>query len=127
MIEFTISRVCMGICGLILLAAVVSPVIGMYESEAMGTESRIPENLANLIDDFHRSKMDVLIISMSDILPSSASFAEFDGHGITVTTERGTYRGWTAVSLTSDGGVFGYGDTIRLSRFDGGIRMERLT
>jgi len=126
MIELTVSRVCMGICGLILLASVISPVTGMYESGTVTMESDIPRNIADLVDDFHRSRMDVLTIQVSDILPNSASFVEFGGHVVTVTTERGTYKGWTAVPLTSDGEVFRYEDTLRLSRSDGCVKIEML-
>jgi len=126
MMEFTIARVCMGICGLILLAAVIAPVTGMYESHAVSMESDIPGNIAYLIDDFYHSEMDVFTVAMSDILPNVASYAEFDGHLVTVTTERGTYKGGTNVPMISSDNMFGYGDILKLSKHQGAVVMERL-
>jgi hypothetical protein len=124
MIEFTISRVCMSVCGLVLLAAVIAPVTGMYESKTARMEFDIPGNIASLIDDFHYSKMDALAITMSDILPNSSSYVELNGQKITVTTGRGTYIGGTSVPVTADG-VFGYGDIVMLSKQNGTVVAEK--
>ncbi|MCL2786462.1 MAG: hypothetical protein FWD81_04500 [Methanomassiliicoccaceae archaeon] len=127
MMEFTIARVCMGICGLILLAAVVVPVTGMYESHTVSMESDIPDEIAYLIDDFYYSKMDTFTVPMSDILPNPSSYAEFDGYLVTMTTERGTYKGGTNVLMMTSDGVFGYGDILKLSRSSDTVIMEKLT
>ena len=128
MIEFTISRVCMGICGLLLLAAVMVPVTGMYESRTVRMESDSSERIASLIDDFYYSKMEVFTISMGDVLPSTASYVEFDGHLVTLTTERGTYKSGTNIAVSvDDGTVFGHGDILRLSKNGDTVTAERLT
>ena len=126
MIEFTLARVCMGICGLFLLAAVVGPVTGMYESDTVKMESNIPDSIAMLIDDYYYSDMDTLTVSVSDILPDALSYVRFDGHMVTVTTERGTYKGGTNVPVISEGQTFGYGDIIKLSRIPGAVEAEKL-
>ena len=125
MMEFTISRVCMSVCGLILLASVTVPVMGIYESQASGMESDIPEGIAELIDNFYRSEMDVFIVPMSDIIPNSLSYVEFEGHLITLTTERGVHKSGTGVMMISDQ-VFGYGDILKMEKGEGFVTMERL-
>ena len=125
MMEFTLSRVCMSLCGFMLLAAVIVPVTGMYESDTVGMESRIPESVASLINDFYFSKIDSLTVPMSDILPDAASYIGFGENMITLTTERGIYMTGTNVPTVSDG-VFGYGDILRLSRSGGSVVAERV-
>ena len=125
MMEFTLARVCMGICGLILLTAVIVPVTGMYESNASAMESCIPDNISLMIDDFYYSEMEFFTIPMCDILPNSLSYAEFDGHIVILTTERGVYKGGTNVLMLSDH-LFGYGDILRMSRLPGTVVMEKL-
>jgi hypothetical protein len=117
----------MSICGLLLLASVVIPVTGMYESQTADMEADIAGNLASLIDDFSRSDMDVFTVSMSDILPSVSSYVEFGERVITLTTERGVYRSGTYVTITTNGCAFGYGDILRLSKDYGTVIAEKLS
>ena len=126
MIEFMISRVCLSVCGLVLLAAVIVPVTGMYESDAAGMESRVPDNIAELIDDFYHSKMEVLTISMSDILPNSSSYAEFGEYMITLTTARGVYKSGTNVPMISEEDAYGYHDMMRMSKGDGLVILKKI-
>ena len=123
MMEFTVSRVCLSLCGFMLLAAVIVPVTGMYESDAVGMESLIPEDMASLIGDFHYSEMDILIIPMSDILPDTASYAEFGEYTITITTGRGSYSYESNIRMISYG-AFGHGDVIMLSKLNGAVTAE---
>ena len=126
MIEFTLSRVCLSVCGLLLLASVIVPVTGMYDRHAAGMESGISDNMASLVDTFYYSEMEELTISMSNILPSTSSYIEIRGNMITLTTERGTYKSGTGVHVTTDGGnVFTYHDVIRLSKNGDGVTAER--
>ncbi|MCL1983877.1 MAG: hypothetical protein FWG58_00580 [Methanomassiliicoccaceae archaeon] len=127
MIEFTLSRVCLSVCGLLLLASVIVPVTGMYDRQAIETESNMSGGMASLVSTFYYSEMRELTISMSDILPSASSYAEMNGHMITLTTERGTYRSGTDVTMvTENGDVFRYHDVIRMSRSGDTVRIERL-
>ena len=128
MIEFTLSRVCMSVCGLLLLASVIVPVTGMYDRQAGGMESGISDDMASLIDTFYYSEMEEMTISMSDILPNSSSYAEIDGNLISLTTERGTYKSGTVVAIvTENGDVFRYYDIINLSKGDGVVTIGILT
>jgi len=127
MMEFTLSRVCMSVCGLILLAAIIVPVTGMYESKTVRMESGISDDIADLVDDFYYSEMSVLTISMSDILPSTSSYIEFNGHMVILTTDRGTYKSGTDVIVVSGGIPFGYGDIVRFTKTGDTVTAERST
>jgi hypothetical protein len=127
MIEFTLSRVCLSICGLVLLAAVIVPVMGMYESHTSEMESDVSDDIASLIDEFHYSKMEVFTVAMSDILPNTLSYIEFNGHMIILTTERGVYKsGMNAMVIVKDENVFGHGDILRLTKVNGAVIAEKL-
>ena len=127
MIEFTLSRVCMSVCGLLLLASVIVPVTGMYDRQAGGMESGISDNMASLVDTFYYSEMEELTISMSDILPNPSSYVEIDGNLITLTTERGAHKSGTVVPIvTENGNVLRHNDMIRLSKGEGTAILEIL-
>jgi len=125
MIEFTMARVCLSVCGLLLLAAVIVPVTGMYESDAAGRESDVSDDIAKLIDNFYYSEMNEAVIPMNDILPNIFSYAEFDGRLVTLTTDRGVYKSGTKVFVISDG-TLGYNDIIRLTKNADAVTAERL-
>ncbi|MCL2143579.1 MAG: hypothetical protein FWH44_04910 [Methanomassiliicoccaceae archaeon] len=127
MMEFTLARVCMSVCGLVLLAAVIVPVTGMYESKTVSTESNVSEDIGKLVDGFYYSEMELFIVPMSDILPDTSSYIEFDGHVIIMTTARGIYKSGTNALIISDGTPFRYGDAVRFTKSDGTITAERLS
>jgi len=127
MIEFTMSRVCMSICGLVLLAAVIVPVTGMYDSKTVTMESGSADDIAKLIDSFHYSETETFTAAMSDILPNSSSYMELKGHTVILTTERGTYRAAVNADIViKDGIVFGHGDIIVLTKADGAVIAEKI-
>jgi hypothetical protein len=109
-----------------LLASVIVPVTGMYESRAADMESDVSDNIAKLIDRFYCSEADEFIISVNDILPGRTSCIEFRGHMIILTTARGTYRSGMNIAVISDL-AFGYGDIVKFTRSDDSIVAERLS
>jgi len=124
MIEFTLARVCLSVCGLLLLAAVIVPVTGMYESHTVSMESDVSEDIARFVDGFWYSEMDDLTVSMGDILPNIPSYVEFRDHIVILTTDRGTYRSGTKVPVISEE-VFGYGDMLRLIKNEDSVKAEK--
>jgi len=125
MIEFTMARVCLSVCGLLLLTAVIVPVTGMYESDAVDRESDVSDDIAKLIDNFYYSEMNEAVILMNDILPNIFSYAEFNGHLVTLTTDRGVYKSGTRAFVISDG-TLGFNDVIRLTKNGDTVTAERL-
>ncbi|MDR0198361.1 MAG: hypothetical protein LBI08_01280 [Methanomassiliicoccaceae archaeon] len=126
MIEFTMARVCMSVCGLVLLAAVIVPVTGMYESRTVSMESGVSEDIARMVDRFYYSDQDEVTVSMNDILPGVASYVEFKGHMVILTTDRGVYKSGTNVTVISED-TFGYGDIVRFTKSGNSVVAERLT
>jgi len=125
MMEFMFSRVCMSVCGLILLSAILIPVTGMYDSQARNMESDVSESIARLIDDFHRSELETFVIPASDILPGTSSYVEINGQMITLTTDRGVHRS-AAYSEVISSGVFRYDDIIRMSNIGEAVMIEKM-
>jgi len=127
MMEFTLSRVCLSVCGLVLLAAIIVPVTGMFESKTMNMESDIPDGIGSLIDDFYYSEMEVFTVSMADVLPNTSSYVEFSRYHITLTTERGTYHGGTnVIVVTGNDGLFEYNDIIKLTKYKKIVIAQKL-
>jgi len=124
MMEFTLARVCLSVCGLLLLAAVIVPVTGMYESHTVNMESDVPDDIARFVDGFWYSEMDDITVPMNEILPNISSHIEFKDHMIILTTDRGTYKSGTKVPVISED-IFGYGDMLRLSKNEGIVTAER--
>ena len=65
MIEFTLSRVCMCVCGVLMLAAAVG-YLGVLEDHR---EDRA-DNIASMLDSFQTSKLEELYLEGPSILPS---------------------------------------------------------
>jgi len=124
MMEFTLSRVAMSICGIILLAAVVAPVIHTFEESEGQNVQNIADDAAALIDRFERSKADKMIISVSDILPGPSYSISFDDGVLTVENKGRAYR--SPVSLTVTGGTFFCGDMIEITKTENGMRAVKL-
>jgi len=125
MMEFMFSRVCMSVCGLILLSAILVPVTGMYDSQARNMESNVSDGIADLIDGFRRSEIDTFVIPASDILPGTSSYVEINGQMITLTTDRGVHMSATRSDVISNC-VFVYGDVIKMSKSEGKVIIEKV-
>jgi len=125
MMEFMFSRVCMSVCGLILLSAILVPVTGMYDSQARHMESDVSDSIANMIDDFRRSEIDTFVIPASDVLPGTSSYVEIDGQMITLTTDRGVHMSATRSEVTASV-MFVYGDVIKMSKSGGKVIIEKI-
>lgn len=70
MIEFTLSRVCMCICGVLMLAATVG-YLGMLEDQREDrADQELADDIASMLDSFQTSKLEELYLEGSSILPS---------------------------------------------------------
>jgi len=110
LMEFTLSRVVMGMCGLLVLAAVLSPLSAVYENkEDSGLQSQC-DAVARMIDAFSGSEMSHMELSGSDIIPHDCTLT-FDGNVITLTYDDREYLSYTVCTLVSDG-TYTSDDTI---------------
>ena len=79
MIEFTMSRVMMCLCGVILLVSVVGVAQGIYD---MGEDDRSQdavERIGNMLDSFESSGLDEMILDGSMILTEGSYIHVHDG------------------------------------------------
>ncbi len=101
MIEFTISRVVLCVCGVTLLAAsmsVLEPVQENNESEMM---DELTDSIADLLDVFEQSHADELILHGSELLPSGDHVLTVSGHIVRIHNGK-----CESVSPTEFGGEF---------------------
>ena len=70
MIEFTLSRVCMCMCGVLMLAAAVG-YLGMLEDHREDrADQELADGIASMLDSFQTSKLEELYLEGPSILPS---------------------------------------------------------
>ena len=70
MIEFTLSRVCMCMCGVLMLAAAVG-YLGMLEDHREDrADQELADDIASMLDSFQTSKLEELYLEGPSILPS---------------------------------------------------------
>lgn len=122
MIEFTLSRVSMMVCGIILLATVIVPVSGAYESMEHDNTVEAADAIAEAIDSFWDSEADTMFLRGCDILPSPSYGLVIDGHYVTLTNGDDSY-----VSLIQHEAKYftiGYEDNISVERSNNILIME---
>ena len=124
MMEFITSRVCLTVCGLVLLAAVSVPVIFMYGGSVDGRMQSLADDAAGLMDRFDRSSADVMTLSMREILPDAGSSMTVDGHLLMLDKDGKRYIAATSADLGS--GTFSYGDIVEVKRTENGLSITAL-
>lgn len=112
MIEFTLSRVVLCACGVILIASVTGVLNGIYDTERDSLDEDLTYRFAYMLDIFQSSDDNTLILDGSRMLPEGYSvyvhggFVELLGNG-----DR-------QISATKFPGEFllEWGDTITVTR-----------
>lgn len=106
MIEFTLSRVVLCVCGLAMLATVSGAVGAIYDTDRGDMDGELADRLAHMMDAFESSDNDTIVLDGSRILPNGYAmkvhdgFVELIGEGrkhISVTSYQGEFE------LDSDG------------------------
>ncbi|MFA6804522.1 MAG: hypothetical protein WCQ23_06045 [Candidatus Methanomethylophilaceae archaeon] len=85
MMEFTLSRVALIACGAILLAAVIVPVNGIYDSMEEENMTEVSDSIASMLDSFWDSETDTMHLRGWDILPGADYGLVLDGHKVIIT------------------------------------------
>lgn len=70
MIEFTLSRVCMCVCGVLMLAAAVGYLGVLEDHREDRADQELADDIASMLDSFQTSKLEELYLEGSSILPS---------------------------------------------------------
>ncbi len=112
MIEFTLSRVVLCACGMILIASVTGVLSGIYDNGQDSMDEDLTDRFAGMLDIFQSSGNDTMILDGSRMLPEGYSvhvhdrFVELFGNGR------------SHVSATKFGGEFqlDWDDTVTVTR-----------
>jgi len=117
MMEFTMSRVVMAICGLMIMAVAIGPFTSFYDQRLDQAGIQTVEEVANLFDKI-ASKGDNVsyLIHGHDILPSPNYYLKINGNEISLQSENGKYSAFTAIKINSQQEVIiSYDDTMIMS------------
>ncbi len=123
MMEYTMARVALIMCGAIMLAAVVPPVTSVFESEEYADMQEQTENIGRMLDTFYDSGADDMVLSLNTVLPKSSSVA-MDGYLLTVTESEKEYRSGVDHPMTADRESYDGNDCILITK-DGGSLIIR--
>ncbi|MFA6710107.1 MAG: hypothetical protein WCR83_02130 [Candidatus Methanomethylophilaceae archaeon] len=118
--EFTLTRVVLTICGLLLLAAVIPPVTGVFEDREDCELQGQSDNIADLFDSFYVSEVDTMTLCMNDILPSCDSTIVLDGNILTLKSGEREYRSTIRHGIVNKAS-FGSDDIVICKKTDEGI------
>ena len=101
MIEFTLSRVVMCVCGIALLAAVTGILGAVNDDSESGMMDGLADSVADILDRFEGSETDELTLRGTELLPSDDHVLTVSGHVVTITCGDRTSK-----AATSYGGAF---------------------
>ena len=92
LMEFTLSRASLMICGVILLTATVSPVADFLQDENDGYLQELAEKDARLLDALVESGYDEVFLHGDSFLPSAEYSLRVDGYLLTIQAPDGAER-----------------------------------
>ena len=124
MIEFTMSRMTVIVCGVLIMAAVLAPVSQLFEERADTGMADAADQAAATLDRFWDSEADVMTLRGCDILPNPDCHLDLSGHTLMLVDGNGrSYRTAVAhpaaVELT-----IAYSDQLALVRSDAGLTLS---
>ncbi len=118
MMEFTLSRATLMICGALLIASVSVPLAGLYEDKSRSSLDEMTESTARVIDSFWNSNIDRMYLDGDSLLPSAEYSLYLEGYEITMTDGSGnTYTSY--MKHRSDPIHVSKGEVVTLVKYDG--------
>lgn len=84
MIEFTLSRVVLCMCGITLMAASIGALGIVNDSHESGMSDDLADSVADLLDRFQDSEADEMVLRGHDILPSDSHVLRVSDGVVTV-------------------------------------------
>ena len=79
MMEFTMSRVALCICGVVMIASVTGVLSGIYDMGTSDQDDRLVQRIGYMLDVFEASDVDEIILDGPMILPTGYSISVHDG------------------------------------------------
>ena len=125
MMEYTLARVAMVMCGAILLAAVIPPVTSVYDEGETAVMQDQSETLCRMLDSFHDSEAEEMTICLQTVLPLNSSVM-MEGYFVTVIENDNQYRYNTEYILESDNGAYTSNDYVRITKNGDSLIVESL-
>ncbi|MDI9379052.1 MAG: hypothetical protein QM390_05030 [Candidatus Thermoplasmatota archaeon] len=125
MIEFTLSRVALGICGILLLASVIPFVESAHEDRVDDGMSAQAGSIAALVDSFWSSGSDSLTVCAGELLPTASSTLRFEGHFVILEYEGTCYKAAMLCDTVSEG-TYSCNSILRLTRIGPAVAVEAL-
>ncbi|MGE0015574.1 MAG: hypothetical protein AB7S83_05280 [Candidatus Methanomethylophilaceae archaeon] len=119
MLEFTMSRVVLCICGAVLLGAVVAPFSAICSSEGDVRMTEAVDSIAETIDGFYRSEADTMTLRGWDVLPNAGCSVRVEGHFVILCDGEREYL--SPISCGSEDFSLRYDGTVTLKRSGPGI------
>lgn len=119
MLEFTMSRVVLCICGAVLLGAVAIPFSGICSSNEDVQMTETADSIAEMVDSFYRSEADEMTLRGWDILPDPGCSMRAEGHILILENDGKEYR--SLISCISEGFSLSYNGTVTLEKSDAGV------
>lgn len=95
MIEFTMSRAVLCICGAMMLAAAVAAASAGEEGWRSGMGDALARDVAGMLDAFEASGVDEITLSGWDILPSQSCSLSVGDHAVRVHSPDGDFMAYT--------------------------------
>jgi len=108
------SRVVLIICGVAVLASVMVPLQSFYDEKYDRSMEDAADKMSFILDEFWASEADAMTIRGWEILPSSDSYIEIEGHDITVHLKDRSYRSLIPQSMERT--VIGHGDIVTITK-----------
>ena len=125
MMEYTLARVVIVMCGVILVAAVIPPVTSVYDNgESVGMHDQ-SETLCRMLDSFHESEADEMTICLNTVLPQTSSVI-IDSYFVTIIDGENQYRYNTEYTIESDKGVYTGNDYVKITKDNDALIVESL-
>jgi hypothetical protein len=117
LLEFTMSRVSLFICGAVLLSITIIPVSGIFDERSDIDMTEVTDRIAMIMDSFWNSDSDAMIIRGWDILPSTDCSLSLNEHDVTINKNGRTYHG--LMVHRADNMCLSYDQTMTVERGDG--------
>ena len=126
MMEFTLARMTMVVCGVMILAAIIPPVSSLYENEESAEMQEQSEKLCKMLDVFYASEADEMIVCLNTVLPQQSSIS-MDGYLVTVIDGENMYTYNTEHPVISDRDRYNGNDYVRITKNGIFISITALT
>lgn len=113
MIEFTMSRVVLCICGVMILASAMAVMDSSEERTTDILDSDVADRVVRILDTFEASVAQELVLDGRDVLPSEDCILEVTDHIVSLESGSGTVTRYTV-----------FGQDFELS-YDGSVTLRK--